>query len=232
VNASLQSPRRSARPARLAILLCAAGISAVGFLGPGARPAAAFSRGETVHFVGDVADPAGHPMPGLTVTLTAARSYFSLRKMQSAEASVRTVSATTDAAGHYALDWPWDDHYNSFVLAVGFPVRKARSGQVEELERRDVSDELVRRAAGGPFATSFTVKNAAYVEKVRRFVGRLASEDERRVYDDMGHPDEVKNVHYADHDEVSWWYFESGKVYRFESGKLAQVVPFDPIKPF
>jgi hypothetical protein len=218
----------SAHPLRPAI----AAAATAALLAVAAGPAAAFTGGETVHLTGAVADVQGRPLPGLAVTLSAARSYFSVRRMRSAEASARTVTATTDAQGRYALDWPWDDHYNRFELSVGIPLHKMHGDDVEVLARRDLSDQMLERTASGPIVTPFTIQKAAYAETVRRFVASLASDDERRVYDGMGHPDEVRNVRYPDHDEVSWWYFESGKVYRFEGGKLAQVVSFDPIKPF
>jgi len=235
VNAPVHTPGRSARPARGAAACGVAILAMATILGGAAlaaRPAAAFAKGETVRLAGTVADAQGRPLAGLAVTLTAARSYFSLRSMRSAEGSARTVTARTDAAGRYALDWPWDGFYNSFSLAVGIPVRKGGRDEVEEIESRDVTERLTGAGASGPVDVPFTVANAAYVEKVRRFVGQLASADERRVYDAMGHPDQVKTVRFPDHDEVSWWYFESGKAYRFESGRLAQVVPFDPVKPF
>jgi hypothetical protein len=145
------------------------------------------------------------------------------------------VSGQTDARGRYALDWAWDDHYNHFELAVGLAVPGSRGhAEMEVLEHQDVSDRMAAMAGASEtaLATRFTLANAAYVEKVRRFVAGIASDDERRVYGEMGHPDEVKSVRFPDHEEVSWWYFESGKVYRFESGRLAQVTPFDPVKPF
>jgi hypothetical protein len=209
-----------------------------------ARPAAAYSNGETVHLTGEVSDAQGRPVPGLLVTLSASRSYWSVRRMRSAEASPRTVRTTTDERGRYALDWPWDDYYNRFELQAVLPVRRSHGDEVEVLAREDVSERLTGQATGslagssegraaeGPVITPLKVRDADYVRRVRRFVAGLASADERRVYDEMGHPDEVKEVRYPDHDEVSWWYFESGKAYRFEGGTLAQVVPFDPVKPF
>jgi hypothetical protein len=232
VRAALASPRL----ARAA--LAAAGVLALaGALAP---PAAAYSKGETVHLTGEVADAKGRPVPGVLVTLSASRSYFSVRRMGSAEASPRTVRATTDERGRYALDWPWDDYYNRFELEAGLPVRRGHGDEVEVLASEDISERMIGLPVGGqaggaaasPVVTRLTVQDADYVLRVRRFVDHLKSADERRVYDEMGHPDEVKNVRYPDHDEVSWWYFESGKAYRFESGALAQVVSFDPIKSF
>jgi hypothetical protein len=46
----------------------------------------------------------------------------------------------------------------------------------------------------------------------------------------MGRPDRIRNVQYPGYLESSWWYFESGKVYRFHDGRLQQVVPFDPVR--
>jgi hypothetical protein len=46
----------------------------------------------------------------------------------------------------------------------------------------------------------------------------------------MGKPDRIRNVQYPRHLESSWWYFESGRVYRFRDGRLEQVVPFDPVR--
>jgi hypothetical protein len=233
VRAAPQSPRLARATLAAAGVIALAGTLA-------ARPAAAYSKGETVRLTGEVADAKGRPVPGVLVTLSASRSYFSVRRMRSAEASPRTVRTTTDERGRYALDWPWDDYYNQFELAAGLAVRRGHGDEVEVLAREDVSDRMTGGAAGGqagsaaagPLVTPLTVKDADYVLRVRRFVDGLQSADERRVYDEMGHPDEVKNVRYPDHDEVSWWYFESGKAYRFESGALAQVVSFDPIKNF
>jgi hypothetical protein len=51
----------------------------------------------------------------------------------------------------------------------------------------------------------------------------------------MGVPEDVKRVSYAGRQqetEVSWWYFEAGKVYRFRDGRLDQVERFDPVQRF
>ena len=67
---------------------------------------------------------------------------------------------------------------------------------------------------------------------MRDFSASIDSDDERRIYAEMGNPDRVQRTIAADHEEVSWWYFQSGKAYRFKDGVLEQVVHFEPIKPF
>jgi hypothetical protein len=73
-------------------------------------------------------------------------------------------------------------------------------------------------------------KNAQFVTKLRELLASIKSDDERRVYDEMGKPDKVERVVYPGRTEVSWWYFDAGRVYRFQDGRLEQVVPFEPVK--
>ena len=61
-------------------------------------------------------------------------------------------------------------------------------------------------------------------------IASVKSDDEHRVYDEMGKPDEVKMVRYPDSVESTWWYFDRGRAYRFRDGHLEQVIPFDPVK--
>jgi len=76
------------------------------------------------------------------------------------------------------------------------------------------------------------VSDADFVRNLREFLATISSEDERRVHRQMGEPDKVERIDYPDHREVSWWYFESGKVYRFRDGRLEQIEPFDPVEGF
>ncbi|HXO20442.1 MAG TPA: hypothetical protein VOA87_11030 [Thermoanaerobaculia bacterium] len=220
---------RAGTSARLLRLATFSAVAAV--LGLSAAPAAAapYAKGERVRVSGVVTDAAGKPLAGLQVALEASRSFFDIRQLKTADKDVRRAVALTDAKGEYAIDWPWDNYYNSFALAVGIPVRKGGKDEMEVLEREDVTPRI---QAGQPVIEALVVKNAAYIDKVRQFVASLKSADERKVYDEMGNPDEVRRTAYADHDEASWWYFESGRMYRFQSGKLEQVVRFDPVKPF
>jgi hypothetical protein len=195
----------------------------------GARPASAarYEQGERVQLTGLVADRQGKPLEGLRVTLEVSRSYFSLRQLRKTRADdVRRLSAVTNAKGEYTLEWPWDSYFNHFELAAGVPVRKGQADRLEELAREDVTQRL---QGGSPVVVSLVVENTRFLESLRQFLAMVRSADERRTYDEMGKPDKVQRFEYPDHVEASWWYFESGRVYRFRDGRLEQVVPFTPV---
>jgi hypothetical protein len=197
---------------------------------PGVPAAAApYAQGQRVRITGVVTDAKGTPLPAVRVTLVAARSFFNLRQLKSSDKDLRQVAALTGPKGEYAIEWPWDNYYNRFEVQVGLPVREGREERTEVLARQDVTQALSK---GTPVVPALVVENAALIDKIRRFLESLKSDDERRVYQEMGNPDEVKKVQYPDHEDASWWYFESGAMYRFESGRLAQVVHFTPVKPF
>ena len=192
--------------------------------------AARFAQGERVQITGAVSDPQGRPLPGVRVSLEVTRTYFSVRQLRRTQTEeVRRVTAVTDAGGQFTLTWPWDSYFNHFELVVGVPVRKARQEQLVELAREDVTRRL---QGGSPVVVSLVVQkqNAEFVTKLRELLASIRSDDERRVYDEMGKPDKVERVQYPGRTEVSWWYFEAGRVYRFKDGRLDQVVPFEPVK--
>jgi hypothetical protein len=192
--------------------------------------AARIAQGDRVQITGAVTDPQGRPLSDVRVSFEATRTYFSVRRFQRTQTEeVRRVTAVTDAGGQFTLQWPWDNYFNHFELVVGVPVRKARKESLVELAREDIT----RRFQGGsPVVVSLVVqsKNAAFVTKLREFVASVRSDDEHKVYDEMGRPDKVERVQYPGRTEVSWWYFEAGRVYRFRDGRLEQVVPFEPVK--
>lgn len=197
-----------------------------------AAPAAAaspYATGDRVQVTGQITDRQGQPLSDVRVVLEVSRSYFDLRQLRTDRKDVRRVTAATNARGEYALEWPWDPYFNTFELLVGVPVRKGQDDKLEVLAREDLTKRLER---GSPVVASPVVDNAALVSKVRDFVGDLSSEDERRVYQEMGKPDEVKRLVLPDSEEASWFYFDRGRMYRFLDGRLEQVVPFDPIKAF
>ena len=189
--------------------------------------AARYQQGERVQVTGIVADRNGRPLEGIRVSLEASRSYFSLRQLRKTAADdVRRVSALTNAKGEYTLEWPWDSYFNHFELVSGVPVRKGKQDRVEELAREDVTKRLL---AGTPVVVSPVIENTKFLDSLNQFLAMVRSADEQRTYEEMGRPDRVQRLQYPDHVEDSWWYFESGRVYRFRDGRLEQVVPFTPV---
>jgi hypothetical protein len=194
---------------------------------PALFAAAPYEQGQRVQFTGLVSDAQGQPLAGVRVVLEVSRTYFSIRHLRREDVDRRKVSATTDARGEYTVEWPWDSYFNHFELAVGVPVKKAREERLEELERVDVTQ---RAFGGSPVVNTIVVRNAAFITHLRDFIATVRTDDQHRVYDEMGRPDKVEVVQYPGWAEVSWWYFDSGRVYRFRDGRLEQVVPFDPVK--
>jgi hypothetical protein len=206
------------------------------FLLPPAQAAAAMATGATPYDTGQriqvsgvVTDAQGKPLENVRVMLEVSRSYFSLRQLQRTAKEPRRVATTTNARGEYALEWAWDSYFNTFEILVGVPVRRGKGERIEVVERVDVTQRLL---GGSPVTAAVVVKDAGRIARLRGFPSTLKSEDERRVYGEMGSPDEVRVVDYPDHREATWWYFKSGRAYRFEDGRLAQVVPFEPVASF
>lgn len=188
--------------------------------------AARYKQGDRVQLTGVVSDRAGRPLENVRVVLEAKRSYFSVRTFRREDGEVRRLSAVTNAKGEYSLEWPWDTYFNRFEMLAGVPVRKARTDRLEVLAREDVTQRI---QGGSPVVVSLVIENSRFVDTLREFVASVRSDDERRIYEEMGKPDKVERVNYPDHTEASWWYFESGRVYRFRDGRLDQVVPFTPV---
>lgn len=190
--------------------------------------AARYAQGERIQITGVVADAQGQPLPEVRVTFEATRTYFSIRELRrTADQEVRRVSATTNASGQYTVVWPWDSYFNHFEVVAGVPVRTRSGERLEELARQDVTRRV---QAGSPVVVAVTVENRQFLDTFRQFLESIRTEDQRKVYQEMGKPDRIRNVQYPGHLESSWWYFESGRVYRFRDGRLEQVVPFDPVR--
>jgi hypothetical protein len=229
--AIMATPAITALPALPAIIAIMA-IMAIAT--PGARPAAAtpYNDNERVQFTGVVSDPAGKPVPGVRVVVEVARRYLSLRQLRRAEKDARRVGASTNAQGEYTIEWPWDGYFNHFQLLAGVSVRHGREEHLEVLESEDVTERVL---AGSPVVSAIVIHDRGVVDRLRDFVASVRSEDQRRVYEEMGVPEDVKRVSYAGRQqetEVSWWYFEAGRVYRFRDGRLDQVERFDPVQRF
>jgi 5-hydroxyisourate hydrolase-like protein (transthyretin family) len=192
--------------------------------------AARYDQGQRVQVTGVVSDVQGQPLQDVRVVLEVSRNYFSIRQLRRTEdKDVRRVSATTNAAGEYTLNWPWDSYFNHFELVVGVPVHAPGAPNGEKLEEIHREDVTRRLEAGSPAVAAVTVQNRQFLDNFRQFLTSIRTDEQRKVYQEMGRPDRIRNVQYPGYLESSWWYFESGKVYRFHDGRLQQVVPFDPV---
>lgn len=194
-----------------------------------ASAAPAHAEGEDVLVTGVVTDAQGQPLAGVRVVLEASRQTFSLRALGKVKRDPATVTAQSDERGEYTLTWRWNGYYNHFELAVGVMVRKPAGERFETLDRVDITRRLL---AGSPVAAPVTVTDTAFLAAHGAFLAALDSDDERSVYNAMGKPDRVEITNYPQRREEVWWYFESGKAYRFHDGALDEVVPFDPVRPF
>jgi hypothetical protein len=215
-------PRRiSLQPALLWLL----GLLVAGSLTTAA--AARYDQGQRIQVTGVVTDSQGQPIGNVRVVLEVSRTYFSMRELRrTADKDVRRVSATTDARGNYTVEWPWDSYFNHFELVAGVPVRTKTGETVQELARQDVTRRV---DAGTPAVIGVTIENRQFLDNLRQFLASIQTEDQRKIYQEMGKPDRIRNVQYPSHLESSWWYFESGRVYRFRDGRLEQITPFDPV---
>jgi len=194
--------------------------------------AARYDQGQRIQVTGVVTDSQGQPVNNVRVVLEVSRTYFSMRELRrTADKDVRRVSATTDARGNYTVEWPWDSYFNHFELVAGVPVhRRLENGQIGETVQELARQDVTRRVdAGTPAVIGVTIENRQFLDNLRQFLASIQTDDQRKIYQEMGKPDRIRNVQYPSHLESSWWYFESGRVYRFRDGRLEQITPFDPV---
>lgn len=189
----------------------------------------ALKKGQPIQIGGVVSDADGHPLPEVTVVFEAARRGLSLRGLRMETGKTEEQRAVTNPRGVYSLQWPWDPFYNHFEIRVEMPIRKPDGEHMQVLAHSEVSD---LQGADGPLVVNLTVQQADLLRSLKDFLGHIDTPDERSVYQKMGKPDEVDRKKYPDHEESAWWYFESGKVYFFESGRLDDVRTFTPVRPF
>lgn len=196
----------------------------------GSRPAIAKpKKGEILVFQGLVTDHRGEPLEGVRVVFEAANRK---RMIGSSAKTTRGMvrQATLSAAdGSYAFEWEWLGYYNSFRLrAVDGTGSAVATERYVTLESVDVSKQAT---SANPVNASLIIDDGEFVYEHRAFMAEWQSEDERLVYADLGKPDRVDRNREAE-DEATWWFFERGKVYRFNSGTLTSVEDFVPVEPF
>lgn len=211
------------RPAAAAAPLAGAVLLALVLLLAAPPALAKHDQGERVQVTGLVTDTAGQPLSGVRVVLEASRAVFSFRTFRREMQETRRVAAVTGDGGQFELVWPWDAYFNHFELVVGVPVRTSDGERFEVLERMDVSQRLKQN---NPMVITLEVENAAFVRTLQSFLASLDTDDERRVYQQMGKPDRVEERG----TERSWWYFARGRSFVFDDGRLAEVKTFDPVE--
>lgn len=186
-----------------------------------------YREGQVVAFTGQVTDSSGRALGGSTVMLEVAHTSFRLEKWSRETSDSLRQPVTADESGRYRVDWRWDRYYNSFALVVALKVREDGTDKYEVFHRLEITDRVT---GGNPVEVQLVLDDTTAFDDLRAFLAGVDSDDEKRVYQEMGRPDRIDTgeAHY-DPDQ-SWWYFGAGKVYRFREGRLDQVVPFEPIE--
>ncbi len=187
-------------------------------------------KGDKLVFQGLVTDRRGEPLEGVRVVFEAAKRKRSLGTMKKKPYGLVRKSELSAADGSFSFEWEWLGYYNAFRLRAVEGTGSVRADEsYETLETVDVTDEVKK---SNSISANLIVEDSEFVYEHRAFMEEWRSEDMRRVYADFGKPDRVDRHHGADGDEATWWFFERGKVYRFDAGALTTVEDFVPVEPF
>lgn len=178
---------------------------------------------------GEVTDSQGAPLADVQVILEAEHRSFDFRTLGRVSRDETRRTTRTDKSGKYHLRWFWNPYFNHVELLVGMTVRVPDGEQFYTLDRRPLSDLI---EGGGSLDIDIVVEDVTFLRRFRAFVSGLRTADERRVYERMGIPAKVDRMKLSTHEEVTWWYFEAGKAYRFRSGRLVETSDFEPVAPF
>jgi hypothetical protein len=188
-----------------------------------------YRRGETIAIDGSVTDATGAAVEGMTVVLLATHRGFDLRSLRRVEEGLVRVPAITDARGRFAIEWTWNPYYDTFRMRAEGGVAAQGGGAPASAVLTEV--DLTRRIKqGSPVVVALEVASAGPHRTAREFDAAAHSDDQRRVFEEMGKPDRVDRLDMMGGDEVAWWYFEHGKSYHFRAGRLDQVNEFEPVK--
>ena len=198
-------------------------------IGTGPAAGGPYAEGEYIEIAGTVADSSGVPIPDVHVFFRAAKKSFSVSKFGTATRDAVQQETKSDPHGQFTFKWRWVDYYNHYQVQVVVPRRAASGESFKILSEVDISKRIRK---GSPVVVAMTVAEGEFLDTLRDFLASVDSEDEQRIYDEMGNPDRVQTIEYPDYDEISWWYFQAGKAYRVRDGDLQQVVHFDPVAPF
>ena len=183
-------------------------------------------RGETVAIEGTVTDGSGAPVSDMQVVLLATHKGFELRSMRRAEEGLVRLKTKTDAQGRFALEWTWHPYYDTFRIRTEVAGTAAGDGLPPGvLTEVDISRRMLDAS---PVVVALEVAWAGDPGSA----ATPQSDDQRRIYGEMGNPDRVDRLEMPGGDEIAWWYFERGRSYHFRDGRLDQVMEFEPVKGF
>ncbi len=193
-------------------------------------PGKAYAEGTQVEVTGFVTDRNGQPIQDIVVVLEGARREVQWKKMRRINANPRRVTTRTGPNGEFSLPWSWHPYYNRFTLHAEVDVLRTGGASIPEiLASADLTTPIKN---GTPVVANLEIENREFLDSFRTFLASLDSNDEKNIYGSMGQPDKVETLKFPDREEVSWWYFEAGKTYRFKNGAVEQVVAFDPVTSF
>jgi hypothetical protein len=215
-------PRAAARALAAVLALAAAAPAAASH--PWGFP---YEAGDGVRFEGAVADVSGRALAGVEVALEASTPRFDWRRLTSAP-RVERQTATSDERGAFALEWSWDPAFRRFELVATLAEELAGRTLRHELVRVDVTDRV---KTGSPVAASLAIADGRFVERARAFLAAVATDDERRIWTELGLPESVDRLESPSGVEAAWWYYAAGRVARFRDGRLIELQSFDPIRP-
>lgn len=182
-----------------------------------------------VEIAGIVTDAEGRGLGQLEVVLEASHRTFELKELSRVSRGQTRRTAYTDPQGRYSLRWYPNSYFNHFDLLIGMNVRVPEGEQFYTLERLPLTERMWDES---PLSVDVTVADTSFLDRYRSFVSGLSGADQRDVYNRMGIPAKIDRIELATHEEVTWWYFEVGKAYRFEGDVLAEVSEFEPVLPF
>lgn len=202
-------------------------LAAATIAGPG--HAAPYEEGDFIEVTGTVTDPSGEPIPDIKVVFKVSRKSFAISKMERATRDEVQEMISTDPHGQFSFRWRWVEYYNRFEVIAGMPRRAAAGESFEVLVKQDLSSRIEK---GSPVVVGLVIEDEEFLDSLRDFLDSVDSDDERRIYDEMGNPDQLRTTELPTHDEISWWYFKAGKAYRFKDGELIETVSFEPVSPF
>lgn len=185
-----------------------------------------YKPGEPVVFRGKVTDGQGQPVTGVAVVLNVSRNAFKVRRLSRETTDTLWIPGTTGADGVYEIAWRWDKYYNVFELKVALQVRRDGRDTYQVFYEVDLTGNVLQ---GSPIEFPIVLEDTRELETLRDFLASIQSEDEKRIYHEVGLPDRIDGAK-ADYDpDRSWWYFAAGKVYRFRGGALDLVETFEPV---